>query len=177
RERRRDRITPRPIRTRFVRLTSAQHKQRNEREYVVHHEEEREHRDDRLEFLTKDDEQQRDHQTEREGDRRRTTFVNNRRPLRKQSITTHRKNHARRHQVKRVDRAQHRHDRQAPEDRVAVRAEDHVRCFTSREFLARDLRHRQYVKQRDVYKHVDHGDREHAIEQRARNVVIRLFYF
>src|SRR5690348_11425944 len=59
RERRRHRISPHAIRSRLLRLAPAQHKQRHKREYVINHEEEREHRNDRLKLLAKNDEHQR----------------------------------------------------------------------------------------------------------------------
>src|SRR6185503_14953950 len=66
RERRRHRITPRAIWSWLVRFAMPQHEERNKRKDVINHEEEGEHRDNSLEFLTKHNEKQRHDRTQKQ---------------------------------------------------------------------------------------------------------------
>src|ERR1044072_6358629 len=145
RERRRHRITPRSIRSRFIGLAMPHHEERDKREDVVNHKEESEHRNHGLEFLAEDYEQQRHERAQKQGHSRSAALINYSRSFHKQTITPHREHDARPHQVQRVDAAQHRHDRETTKDRVAVTAKDHRRCFARGEFLSSDLRYRQDV--------------------------------
>jgi hypothetical protein len=125
------------------------------------------------ERLPEDDEQHGDDGADEQGNGRRTTIIHARGVSRYQAIPAQGKQHAARHQVIRVHRAQERDDDERPDDRVAERAEDRTGRRAGGERLPREGRQWQDVQERQVHEQIHRDHPEHAADDRSRDVGVR----
>ena len=156
-------------RARGMRIAPAQREQRCEGERVIRHEEEGEHCDHLLE-PTGDDEGHRREAAQEQRDVRRPAFVDFTRAAPEQAVPAHGEKNARRHQDVRVDGADHGHDRQGSQHRIAIHSEEMLGHDSGGQFLSGQRRKRHDAQKGDVQQQIDTHHGEDPAEHGSRNV-------